>query len=189
MGGRELLDDMAQAGFRIEATGDGLLIRPAANLTDELRDRLRAAKPELVALLRDRQPAQFSARRATGYGESCLAADRAAALSKAEADEAHREPWDDAACATFVRRVARFVRLGISDAHALATRLHLRDVRGDDRVVCCECQHYRAGHCARHRQAGLHSTEVGLALATTLQRCPAAATANVGDAAPPRVRS
>ena len=169
MGARELLADLACAGLCIEAQGDRLLIRPAAKLTDELRARLRATKPELMALL--------------------TAAPSPHALTRAEADEAHREPWDDAACATFVRRVARFVRLGISDAHALATRLHLRDVRGDDRVVCCECQHYRAGHCARHRQAGLHSTEVGLALATTLQRCPAAATANVGDDAPPRVRS
>lgn len=51
MGARELLDDLARDGFSIAADGDRLLIRPASKLTDDRRNALRAAKPELVAIL------------------------------------------------------------------------------------------------------------------------------------------
>ena len=53
MGARELLQDLAAAGFSVEANADKLLIRPASKLTDELRAAVRAAKPDLMALLTD----------------------------------------------------------------------------------------------------------------------------------------
>jgi hypothetical protein len=63
-------------------------------------------------------------------------------LTKAEGDAAHAEPWDDAVCGRFVARVALFMRRGINatDADDLAERLHLRDVQGDDRGMCLECE-------------------------------------------------
>lgn len=154
MGARELLSDLAGAGFTIEADGDRLLIRPAAKLTDELRATLRAAKPDLLALLAPNH--------------------RPYRLSRPEADAAHAEPWDEAACSRFVARVSLFLRRGIAatDADDLAERLHLRDAQGDERALCLECAHYRSGRCGNHRRAGLYSPDLGRNLAGLLQRCP-----------------
>ena len=58
------------------------------------------------------------------------------------------------------------------EAEDLGERLTLRDRQHDDRVMCCECQHYRPGRCGNHRRAGLQEVEVGRDLATLLQRCP-----------------
>ena len=99
--------------------------------------------------------------------------DRPYLLSRADADHCHDHPWDDAACARFVARVSRFLRLGIdaTDADDLAERLHLRDVQHDDRSMCVECTHYRPGRCGNHRRAGLSVGDVGRDLAAMLQRC------------------
>lgn len=105
-----------------------------------------------------------------------LATLRAYRLSAAEADEAHAEPWDDAAIARFVARVALFMRRGIGagDADDLAERLHRRDVQGDDRRLCIECAHLAgrpgAWRCTNARAAGVGS-ELPRGLATRLQRC------------------
>ena len=124
MGARELLADLAGAGFTVEADRDRLLIRPASRLTDELRAALRAAKPDLLTLL-------------------SVGAARPYRLSQADADAAHAEPWDDAAIGRFVVRLSLFLRRGIdaTDADDLAERLHLRDLQGDDRRLCLECAH------------------------------------------------
>jgi len=155
MGARELLHNLADAGLSVTADGDRLVIRPASKLTDDMRTALRQAKPELLALLAH--------------------PNRPHKLTPAEADAAHAELWDDAACARFVARVALFLRRGLNatDADDLAERLHLRDVMADDRVICAECTHYRPGRCGNHRQAGLQSADVGRELAVRLQRCPA----------------
>ncbi len=71
MGARELLHQMAEAGFSVEADGDKLLVRPASKLTDELRAELRAAKPELLRLL-----------------------ERPYKLTAADGEAAHAEPWN-----------------------------------------------------------------------------------------------
>ena len=154
MGAHELLHQMAEAGFSVEADGEMLVIRPASKLTDDLRTDLRAAKPELLALL----------------------TARPYKLTQGEADAAHAEPWNNAACARFVARVSLFLRRGINatDADDLAERLHLRDVHGDDRVMCVECRHLggRAGdwRCSNHRAADV-GRELPAVLTTTMQRC------------------
>ncbi len=51
MGARDLLHDLAGAGLSVTADGDRLVIWPASRLTNDLRDQLRAAKPDLLALL------------------------------------------------------------------------------------------------------------------------------------------
>lgn len=57
-------------------------------------------------------------------------------------------------------------------AEAMAERLTLRDRSGDDTVNCPDCRHFRPGRCGNHRDALLHSPEVGRDLAALHQRCP-----------------
>lgn len=154
MGAAELLHDLAEAGFSIEAEADRLVIRPWSRLTEHQLQALRRAKPELLALLSD-PPRPYK-------------------LSKAQGDDAHAFAWDESTCARFTGRLGRFLRLGIdaTDADDLAERLVLRDRTGDDRTMCCECSHYRPGRCGNHRHAGLQASGVGRDLAVMLQRCP-----------------
>lgn len=97
-------------------------------------------------------------------------------LSAAEADAAHAEAWTDDQIAAFVARVSLFMRRGIgaTDADNLAERLHLRDVRADDRRLCIECAHLAgrpgAWRCTNHRPAGVGAA-LPRALVTLPQRC------------------
>jgi TubC N-terminal docking domain len=156
MGARELVAELSRAGVALQVDGDCLVIRPASKLTDNMRAAVRAARPELLALLSE--PAH----------------PRPHKLTNELATRCHAEPWDDEACGRFVARVGRLLRLGFdaTDADDLSERLHLRDIDGDDRACCIECTHYRPGRCGNHRAAGLHTSEVGRDLASLLQRCP-----------------
>ena len=51
MGARELLVDLAAAGFTVTADGDGLVISPWSKLTADMRGALWARKSELLDLL------------------------------------------------------------------------------------------------------------------------------------------
>lgn len=104
--------------------------------------------------------------------QSCTSC-RPYSLTPAEANAAHAEPWDDAACGRFVARVTLFMRRGINatDADDLAERLHLRDVQGDARRLCLECAHLNGRRCGNARAAGVGRDLPG-DLVTTLQRCP-----------------
>lgn len=161
MGARELLSDLAEAGITVAADGDRLVVRPASKLNADARAALQAAKPQLLAFLR------------------ANLTQRPYKLPPAEAGRCHAEPWNDTACAVFVARITRFMRLGISaaDADDLAERLHLRDVEGDDRRHCVECRHLAREapsrwECREPSAAGFGS---GLSseLVTMSQRCPA----------------
>ena len=94
-------------------------------------------------------------------------------LTRADADRCHASGWNDAEIAAFTTRVTLFMRRGVSatDADDLAERLTLRDRDGVAQRMCIECAHHRPGRCGNHRSAGLHTADVGRALATTLQRC------------------
>lgn len=156
MGARDLLDDLTRRGLRVEVVGDRLMVFPKSKLDDDLRQQIRAAKPDLLAVLADPRPYK---------------------LTRAEADAAHAEPWDDATCARFVARVSMFLRRGLNaaDADDLAERLHLRDVQGDDRHLCLECRHL-AGRSGAWRCGNARAAGVGVALPEALaalpQRCP-----------------
>lgn len=156
MGARDLLADLAGLGVTVTAHGDRLVIRPASKLTDDIRERLRAAKPELLAVL-------------AGKPEC-----RPYRLTSAEADAAHADPWDDGAIARFQARAGLIRRHGFAaqDAEDLAERLHLRDVHADYRHLCLECSHYRPGRCGNHKAADLLSPAVGNDLASMFQDCP-----------------
>ena len=149
---RELLDDLAAAGLTVTADGDRLVIRPAAKLTDAARAALRALKPEVLALLTQKQDHDAHAGL---VGVSAVA-------------------WTDGDIARFSSRCTRLMRWGWpeDEAEALAERLVIRDRNGDERASCTECRHHRPGRCGNHRAAGLHSPEVGRQLAAMLQRCP-----------------
>lgn len=159
MGARDLLANLTGAGFTIEVEGDRLQVWPASRLTDAQRAALRRAKPDLLALLAD------------------IATARPYKPTKAEGDAAHAEPWDDADCARFVARVGLFMRRGMNatDADDLAERLHLRDVRGDDRRLCIECAHL-AGRAASGRRCGnapaaRMASDLAAELVMQAQRC------------------
>ena len=165
MGADDLLMELKGEGFALSTDGNRLVIRPASKLTDTMRAALLAAKPELLALL---------AGTAAPTAGTTPVWDRPHRLMPAEADRAHAQPWDDAACANFVARVTLFLRrrVDVEDADDIAERLHLRDVDGDKRVVCLECSHYRPGRCGNYLGAELQSAEVGRDLAARLQHCP-----------------
>lgn len=148
-----------------------IALNPA--LHAEVGDR----KSDQAATLPLDSVADVTSRAMSGHGFHADAPhSRPYKLAPAEADAAHAEPWNDAACARFVARVSLFLRRGIgtTDADDLAERLHLRDVHADDRVICVECHHLAgrpgAWHCANHRAAG-GGHELPAALVTTLQRC------------------
>ena len=129
MGARELLAEAAGVGLSVRAEGGRLPIRPASKLTVAMRSALIEAKPELLALPTPKRPHK---------------------LTPAQSDAAHAEPWDDAAWARIVARVALFMRRGIdaTDSDDLAERLHLRDAEGDNRRMCLECVHLSVrGRC------------------------------------------
>jgi hypothetical protein len=90
------------------------------------------------------------------------------------AHAAHAEPWSEAVIARFQARAASVQRHGHGeqDAEDLAERLHLRDVDGDDRVLCVECSHYRRDRCGNYRAAGLMPPDLARVTTVMLQRCP-----------------
>src|SRR4030042_1131328 len=47
----DLLADMNRAGIELQADGDKLRYRPLSAMTPDLAERLKACKPELLALL------------------------------------------------------------------------------------------------------------------------------------------
>lgn len=55
---RHVLAEAERAGLTLTPDGDRLVIEPKSRLTDELRARLRAVKPELLALLAELEQAR-----------------------------------------------------------------------------------------------------------------------------------
>ena len=150
MSARDLLRDLAAAGFQVEARADTLVIRPWSKLPTDMRAALRACKPDLLALL-----AGASSREPEAFDLAVVA-------------------WTDADIVHFLDRRARLLRWGWlePEAEKLAERLVIRDRERDARVSCTDCRHYRPGRCGNHRRAGLRAPDVGRDLAATLQRCP-----------------
>ena len=50
-----LLAKADSLGLRVRVDGDNILIRPFSKLTEDMRSRLRALKPEILILLRERE--------------------------------------------------------------------------------------------------------------------------------------
>ena len=79
-----------------------------------------------------------------------------------------KEEWDDKEIETFMRRSARFLKMGMTEMESerLATEMLQRDrpVSGDDRRLCLECSGFDLKRAACKRPGML-------ALPTVLQRC------------------
>jgi hypothetical protein len=161
MGARQLLEQALRSGLTLAADGPALVVRPKERLTDDLRAALLAAKPELMALLKE--PKQGGQE-----GQGCQGNQDGQAGTLAGA-------CTDADVNRFLARRDRLMRWGWDevDAQALAERLTRRDREGDHRVSCAgDCANYRPGRCDAHRRAGLGDAGVGRDFAVLLQRCP-----------------
>mgnify|MGYP000915412096 CR=1 FL=1 len=159
-------------------------LRIDANVAPEV-----AGRPEVsqgfAALRSSRDAAQSEQRRGVSQdsqdSQGCPLNSQACSgprpyrLTRAEADEAHAEAWRDSAIVRFEARTDALRRLGFAadDPDDLAERLHLRDVRRDDRRACVECLHLRARpwRCANHEAAAV-ARELAGELVTALQACP-----------------
>ena len=66
----ELVNEAAAAGLRLELTPDGgVMVKPAKLATPEILQRLRDAKPELIAHLRRQRLADLAAERLKAHPE------------------------------------------------------------------------------------------------------------------------
>lgn len=113
---RELLTDLALHGVSVQAKDGALEIRPAALLTNPMRQALRECKPALLALLgTEKNPYRLTA---------------------TDADRCHGPCWTEAEITRFVARVSTFMQQGFSasDADDLAERLVLRDRQAERRT-------------------------------------------------------
>lgn len=63
MSGAALLTRLRQAGLTVSRNGDQLIVAPREHLTNEMRDAIRAAKPQLLSALAELSPIQQAARR------------------------------------------------------------------------------------------------------------------------------
>ena len=99
MSARGLHAELKVAGFRLEATAGAIRIEPASALTQELRERIRAQKPELLKVLE--QEAEIRRFLAKFYGPHPDAAEAVeialrmpdAALESFRADVLEGRPW------------------------------------------------------------------------------------------------
>lgn len=66
----ELLAEVTAAGLRVDLTDDGsLYVQPRERVTDDIIERLKAAKPELIAYLRRQRMADAAAERLKAHPE------------------------------------------------------------------------------------------------------------------------
>jgi hypothetical protein len=155
MGAVDLLGNLAAIGVIVAVHGGNLIVRPWSLVSDEARQALKAAKPEVIGLLTPIPARPYR-------------------LTPEQLDMAHAYSWDDATIARFQAREDHMRRLEFNehDAEDLAMRLQLRDVHADHRHLCIECRNYRPGRCSHHRAADLHSPVVSHEWATMFQDCP-----------------
>lgn len=92
MSGADLLLHLRAAGFRLDVEDGVLLVGPAAKLTDETRDVIRASKAELVLAVLDRAAdPRVTCIECSYYGAGRCANHRAAGLFTADVGPALAE--------------------------------------------------------------------------------------------------
>lgn len=102
-------------------------------------------------------------------------------MTPAEINLAMPRAWGDREISRFQFRAGLFERRGlpVDRAEHLADRLALRDLQGDDRRVCMECEHLQADHpqygrgcfAAKQGWLGAGIPKSLNPLLDTLQRC------------------
>jgi hypothetical protein len=192
MGARDLLEALAVAGLAVTTEGDRLVVTPAGRLTDELRQAIRALKPDLLAELRPKPepvpvpvPAPYPLELQQGHQLiDDLAPEAVPELEEPgprAVDQAEFERWDELwdACpideadtlrGRRLRRLAGFV-MDEATAKRLMARLDSRDAGADDRRSCVECSHWTGRTCLQWRR-GRSDTNAGMPV-DVLHRCPA----------------
>ena len=94
---RALLADLRTSGFTIEPDGDTLIVSPASRLSDDLREAIRQAKPDLMALLwAENLREHFEERAAILESDGGLSRDEAEANARASTGLLARNlglPW------------------------------------------------------------------------------------------------
>jgi hypothetical protein len=116
-------------------------------------------------------------------GLSRTEAEKLALSTDGEAGNPDRHSWpyskamNSAEIDAFTARVRQFIRCGLdgTKAEGLADALVVRDRDADDRRLCLECRHLKAGgsawSCAQWRGAGLACAGVPADVVMLLQRC------------------
>ncbi len=161
----ELLQHLRGAGLVLTLMPTGALhVAPRCGLTDDHRDAIRAERDALVLAL------QAEADQPLPPPRRC---DNPL-MTAEQSDECHAGGWGKAEIDTFLKREARFTRMGrAADAEYLAERLTLRDRQHDDRRLCLECSALADnGRClvaARGRLPGVSRRLEPIQ--TILQRC------------------
>lgn len=158
MRAHDLLRELTNAGFRLTADGDRLVVSPRERLTDKHREAIRGSKSGLLAVLTSqvkRPPPPTIYSRET--------------FEQSPADEWTGQELDAQDLAH-----ARLIGMGLDDPRAdkLAEWMTLRQESGDDRICCFECRHFgpRTRRCGNHVVAQM-PRELGLDIATMPQRC------------------
>ena len=160
MGAADLLQRLRTTGFSVTADGGGIRVAPGAGLSADQRQAIRDHKPELLALLNDEAQA------------------RPYRLTPAQAQMLVADPPDEPASARRQARAAAIHRRGFNaqEATDLADVLWLRDLQGDHRHLCLECNHLAGSvlggwRCGSHRAAQV-GRDLPAVLVTMAQRCP-----------------
>lgn len=167
MGAPSLLHYLRGAGLVLTLMPAGALhVAPRTALTDDHRAAIRAEREALVLALQaeaEPPPTALPPRRS---GNPLMTPE--------QSEECHAGGWDDAEIEVFLRREARFTRMGrIDDAEHWAERLILRDRQHDDRRVCLECAALANNRrCLVASRGGLTGVDRQLEpVPTILQRC------------------
>lgn len=148
MGARDLLAELAGAGLSVTVDGGNLVIRPRELLTDDLRNAVKANKPDLLTIL------------------------KAPAMPPADAASDDQAQAAAEATAMLLKRLRR-VGLDAESAEQAAAWARTRHGDADDRRLCIECAHFgERGTVCRHPElVAIHAPRDLGRLATTPQRC------------------
>lgn len=186
MGAFDILHHLRERGLTVEPGEPGrLIVRPASKLTDDLRERIRAHKAELIDLLAANKAAA-PARPGTPSATPCAIAtgQRAREQRPPRDDVPWLTPeqvravigWDDADIAQAGRYMRQAGRHGfdLDLAERITDHLMLRDRQLDDRRMCIECSHLdHAGRCGTARAGRLVGAGRDLQpVKAVLMRCP-----------------
>lgn len=137
MGAFDILNRLRERGVTLTPEPDGnIRVRPRDKLTDADREQIRANKPELLALLASRKPADDAQRERPATAAIPPAVRLLCGLDERE-------------IAQMVQRVnvARRAGYSLDDAEQIADRLLWRDRTALDMHACLECSRLSARRC------------------------------------------
>ena len=169
---------LTDAGLKLRADGERLIVTPASALTNSLRGLIRQNKAVLLTLpakAAERSMAPTTIAMSAPAGE-----DTGSAPPVVDADRwcwPHSGAMNSIELDTFAMRTRLFISRGMGgdEAAALADQLVKRDRDGDDRRLCLECSWlHDKGRCIAAGNGRLGNAYRRLEpVAASLQSCPA----------------